>query len=308
MRKQFITICLLCLLPLGVRAQAENERSKNDPIYLKGAVPEVNGKVEFEKIFPYSGTDKHEVFSNLLTWANKRFTPKEDFNARVVYSNEDKGQIVALGEEYLVFSSSTLSLDRTRINYMLTLEVDDAQCKATISRIQYLYDEHRNGGEKYSAEEWITDRMTLNKKGTKLTPITGKFRRKTIDLREELFAAVAQHLPAPQVGAPTPVRPVASAAFLRLKAQGESVEISSDAQAGFTELMGKKYLTLIIENNKIAANALLGQNKEFELETNGQTIHCSIASVKPLTDEQRSLYGERFVNSKAYTVYVCLVK
>ena len=37
--------------------------------------------------------------------------------------------------------------------------------------------ENRDGGERYSAEEWITDDMALNKKKTKLAPICGKFRR-----------------------------------------------------------------------------------------------------------------------------------
>ena len=32
-----------------------------------------------------------------------------------------------------------------------------------MTRIRYWYDEARDGGEKYSAEEWIVDDMALNK-------------------------------------------------------------------------------------------------------------------------------------------------
>ena len=40
-----------------------------------------------------------------------------------------------------------------------------------MTRIRYWYDEARDGGEKYSAEEWIVDDMALNKSKTKLAPI-----------------------------------------------------------------------------------------------------------------------------------------
>ncbi len=42
-------------------------------------------------------------------------------------------------------------------------------------------------GVPYKAEEWITDKEAVNKKGTKLYPRSGKFRRKTIDRVENIF-------------------------------------------------------------------------------------------------------------------------
>ena len=64
----------------------------------------------------------------------------------------------------------------------------------TMTRIRYWYDENRDGGEKYTAEEWITDDMALNKKKTKLAPICGKFRRETIDLKDQLFQSATDAL------------------------------------------------------------------------------------------------------------------
>ena len=49
-----------------------------------------------------------------------------------------------------------------------------------------------DGGEKYSAEEWIVDDMALNKSKTKLAPICGKFRRETIDLKDKLHSESGQ--------------------------------------------------------------------------------------------------------------------
>ena len=63
-----------------------------------------------------------------------------------------------------------------------------------MTRIRYWYDEARDGGEKYSAEEWIVDDMALNKSKTKLAPICGKFRRETIDLKDTLFKSIQDTL------------------------------------------------------------------------------------------------------------------
>ena len=90
--------------------------------------------------------------------------------SRVVYTNEEEGDIAASAEEYIVFSSSALSLDRTRIYYQYLINVTDGVCRMTMTRIRYWYDENRDGGEKYTAEEWIIDDMALNKKKTKLAP------------------------------------------------------------------------------------------------------------------------------------------
>ena len=59
----------------------------------------------------------------------------------------------------------------------------------TITQISYYYNEDMEGknGVPYKAEEWITDKLAVNKKGTKLYPRSGKFRRKTVDRVEEIF-------------------------------------------------------------------------------------------------------------------------
>jgi colicin import membrane protein len=55
-----------------------------------------------------------------------------------------------------------------------------------MSHIKYFYEEERNP-QRYKAEEWITDKEAVNKKNTRLLPLTGKFRRKTIDRKDYLF-------------------------------------------------------------------------------------------------------------------------
>ena len=184
--KKFIALFLICL-PLMAVAQTDNK-------YLEGAVPVKNDKVEFSTELQVPAMTKQQIYDTMLDWANNKFQPKDKFNARVLYTNPQDGSIAVGGEEYIVFSSSALSLDRTRIYYLLSIVCDNGKCQIDMNRIRYWYNEARDGGEKYTAEEWITDEMALNKAKTKLAPVCGKFRKKTIDLKDELFAEMRSAL------------------------------------------------------------------------------------------------------------------
>lgn len=184
--KKLLLMLMLCL-PLWASAQTE-------PKYLAGAVTMNEGKVSFQQEFRAPSLSKQALFDLLLKWGQTRFQPKDDFHARVLYSNETEGTLAIGGEEYLVFSSTALSLDRTRIYYQLYLTCQQGLVNAEMTRIRYWYDEQRDGGQHYNAEEWINDKMALNKSQTKLAPICGKFRRETIDLKDELFKAIQDEL------------------------------------------------------------------------------------------------------------------
>lgn len=183
-------ILFLMLLSLPFIAMAQTE-----PKYLAGAVTLDNdSKVTFKTEIQAPSLTKEQLYDTMLKWATDRFKPEGKFNARVLYTNEDQGTIAAGGEEYLVFSSSALSLDRTRIYYQLFITCEQGKCDIEMTRIRYWYDEARDGGEKYTAEEWIVDDMALNKSKTKLAPICGKFRRETIDLKDQLFKSIQNTL------------------------------------------------------------------------------------------------------------------
>ena len=164
--------------------------SQTDEKYLEGAITLKDGKVNFSTEMIVPAMTQNQIYETTLHWANERFQPNGKMHARVLYQNPEEGSIAIGGEEYIVFSSSALSLDRTRIYYQLKILCETGKCSVEMTRIRYWYDEARNGGEKYEAEEWITDDWALNKSKTKLTPITGKFRKKTIDLKDELFKEI----------------------------------------------------------------------------------------------------------------------
>ena len=161
--KKLLFILLICL-PLTGMAKEKNDNS--NPKYLAGAVTLTDGKVTFNKEIKAPGLSKTAIFTQLLDWAKNRFKPDDKLNSFVAYTNEEKGEIAVQAEEYIVFSSSALSLDRTRIYYQFLIYAKDGICDLTMTRIRYWYDEARDGGEKYTAEEWITDDMALNKKTT----------------------------------------------------------------------------------------------------------------------------------------------
>lgn len=178
-----ILYLLLALLPLSALAQTEAK-------YLEGAVPVKDGKVLFTTEMNVPTLTQQQIYETLTQWAANRFKPDDKFNARILYSNHEDGEIAIAGEEYIVFTSSALSLDRSRIYYHLIINADAGKCNVEMKRIRYWYEENRNGGERIDAEERILDELTINKKKNKLYPIYGKFRMKTIDLKDELFKEI----------------------------------------------------------------------------------------------------------------------
>lgn len=159
--------------------------AQEDQKYLAGAVPEKDGKVVFTKTINVPSLSKDQIYDVMHMWAEKYFSEN---GRRLVYSDKDKGDIAAIGEEYIVFQSTALSLDRSLMSYRVTIECENNAAIIEFTGIRYTYNvSYQREPEKYAAKEWITDKYTLNKKKDKLNRVNGKFRRKTIDFADELF-------------------------------------------------------------------------------------------------------------------------
>ena len=180
------TLFCLCL-PAMLQAQ-----DRDDSKYLAGAVPEVDGKVVFTKEFSIPGMSQDEIYERLLGWMDARLKENEN-TSRVVFSDKEKGQIVGIGDEWIVFSSTALSLDRTKILYQLTVTCQPEKSVLEVEKIRFNY---REGKEKYTAEEWIVDKYALNKAKTKLVRGLAKWRRKTVDFVDDLCLGAAEALSA----------------------------------------------------------------------------------------------------------------
>ena len=194
MRK--IIIALIALLPLLATAQntwempeeQENAVKTNpDQKYLAGAVPVVNGQVVFHTTIAAPGKSARQIYDILHAQMAKMLKEKNQFEqSRFTIENPEKGELAAYYQEWLVFKNKPLVLDRTRLMFNLTVVCKDGSAEVTINRIHYLYDEERNATT-YRAEEWITDEYGLKKDKQKLSRVSGKFRRKTIDRKDYIF-------------------------------------------------------------------------------------------------------------------------
>lgn len=190
-----IILLLMLILPLVAMAQKTKEDKHADK-YLKGAVPTENGIVTFKKTFRVPGQTDAQLYENMLFFIKDNLVVKgiEDAWTRMLSDGKEDGLITARVEEWMVFSKRFLALDQTRFRYQIAVTTGQGAVNITITQVSYLYGEEWNenkptgeGGEIYRAEEWITDEHALNKKGTKVLPKSGKFRRATINRVNEIF-------------------------------------------------------------------------------------------------------------------------
>ncbi len=177
-----------------VKQQKPKEENEEDEKYLEGAVPLVNGNIEWEKTFETANSpdDNYQRMMRLFAAMTKEKNQLPSSNVALV--NESERTIVAHFEEWLVFASNFISIDRTKFIYNIIATCQGNTVNVKLFRISYRYEEERTTKSLIKAEEWITDDVCLNKKKTKLNRISGKFRRKTIDRKDEIFKNIEQTL------------------------------------------------------------------------------------------------------------------
>lgn len=181
---------ILALYTLATPTQAQENTPKNDSKYLAGAVPEIDGKVVFSKTYNIPGMTQQEIFELAHTWM-KNLLKKNNNNSRILFADQERGQIVGTGNHWMIFKETVLTLDQTDFHYQLRIDCQDETCKLQLSKIKYILPD---GKEKQTAEEWIIDKYALNKTKTKLIPGLAKWRRKTVDYADELCLQLAQAL------------------------------------------------------------------------------------------------------------------
>ena len=197
MHMKRLMIALLTLMPLMATAQdntwerveqAPVEKANPDAKYLEpNAVPEIDGKVCWQTVIEAPGKSAQEIYDilkqQLITMTQE---PNQIKNSTLAVHDSINYELGAVFHEWLVFKSAALSLDRTQFNFQLLITCTDGKADVRMTRITYDYDIERKPAH-YTAEEWITDKYAVNKKHTKIYPVSGKFRRKTIDRKDYIF-------------------------------------------------------------------------------------------------------------------------
>lgn len=256
-------LLFLFLLPFCAFAQEDSK-------YMEGAVPEVDGKVIFQTELTSTVLSPEMVYETINKWMHERFSRE---GCRVVYENSEEGQVAAVGEEYIEFSRTVLALDRSRMQYQVTAECKGQSCLLQFKNIRYEYDvTYQREPEKYTAEEWITDKYAIHK--GKLNRISGKFRIKTVDFANQLFADAKKALG------------LNTLEIEEEKAQATIIETPAKS----TDLPGYKSYA-VSELPEIMKSLL--SSSPFSVESNGQTI---ISTGKAEWKGMGTMFGKNIVS------------
>ncbi|MBR5934882.1 MAG: DUF4468 domain-containing protein [Bacteroidaceae bacterium] len=186
--KKFFVALLCSVFSLAIAAQ-----DANSPKYGLGTVPvDDNGTVTFSETFAIpQGMTQDDCYNLLLNWAKGRFAKPYSYSGRILNEDNQTHRFIFHVEEMIVFKRNAVVADESRITYNFSVVVNNGNITVKMTDIKYRYEENREGGgQAFTAEEWITDDEAFNKKKTKFLKRTGKFRIKTIDLKDALFKKV----------------------------------------------------------------------------------------------------------------------
>ena len=178
-----LLLVFLMALSAGVFAQEADMQKYLD----KNAVPVVDGKVVFsDKVDILDGYTSEQVGDIAVKWLDGMLKKNDPQRNRIVLNKDNK--ITAVGYLEVIFTDNAISFDRAFMHCAILVDYSAKECAITVERIKYDY---TDGGKKsvFLAEDYITYENAVNKKGTKLMLITGKFRKGTIDKTDEIFAS-----------------------------------------------------------------------------------------------------------------------
>ena len=155
----------------------------DDPKYLAGAITlNSDGKVVFTLDYDCPGLTAEEIYHRMyrlmdqLTKADGQLA-----GSKIAIVNKAEHKIVTTFKE-------------TEFHYTMVLTCTEGHLHAEMARLYYLYEIDRKTGMKAPAEDVITDKISLNKKKTRLANYYGKFRKKTIDRKDNLFQQIVSAL------------------------------------------------------------------------------------------------------------------
>lgn len=173
-------------------AQVNGAKLKEDPKYLEGAITfDEQDKIVFDTEIEAPGKSAAQLYDLVFDYMSGLTHDKESKASRMALVNKDEHIIVNTMDEWLVFSNSFISLDRTECKYNLIAKITDGKVSLSINHINYIYEEGRQTEFKLPAEEVIIDKVALTKKKNDLARIFGKFRKKTIDRKDQIFNEIA---------------------------------------------------------------------------------------------------------------------
>ncbi len=182
MKKYFLLI-LVVLAPCILSAQ-EDKNSR----YLGGAVPEVNGKVIFQRQISTDQKISDNLFFTLVSrWAEEKFSTLENSGNVLKLSNPVSKQLIKEAVTPLVHRDNAFVFDVVQMHYQIYLQVEDSVCNIALSNITLHYP---SWTKPQTAEELISDKAALNKRKTSMHGYHAKFRKLVVDSVDQVFTSL----------------------------------------------------------------------------------------------------------------------
>lgn len=182
---------------ITTQSNAKSEAMQKIAPYLEGAVPTTaEGIVYFERTMPFSNKTKQQAYNILKGMAEEKIKESQHLNiSRIVSESADT--LVATICEPMYFKRKAWESDSTVIKYQYLATINDNEVSLRIWFINYCYEQSPEQGFNIKAEEWITDKHGLTKDKMNLAKVTGKFRKKTIEYTNDIFATLEDRLQQP---------------------------------------------------------------------------------------------------------------
>lgn len=199
MKRYFLLIALAIGCTMASQAQitapiqeAQTAIENPDAKYLVPLPLEPTGQVYLERIVTLpEGTDTEETFAKLKDWMDRCMKDSRIISSSPVEAEEPYTLQMMVNQD-IVFSQSFLSLDNGQMSYLLQTSLKDGKIILQMRRISFRYNGDNPDRKmlRISAEEYIADKVALNKKGDKIVRAFRKFRVKTVDLIDEYEASL----------------------------------------------------------------------------------------------------------------------
>lgn len=200
------------LVPFVLGAQTDDFNK-----YMSGAVPEVDGKVVFNRYLNVSEFSQGQIYNALAEWAAKKYVGAK---ARMILADPESSTIVVQGYDEIVVR---IGIFPGKVNMISIVKFvcGSGSCVMEVSKVRYTNNPaSKKPTDIITAEEYITDKHALNKTKTKIHKGLGDYRIRTIDVIDET-ALEAQNFihnfyeelakPSKQIAAPSSVRHSAAA-------------------------------------------------------------------------------------------------
>lgn len=196
-------LAVLLLWPASFYAQIrdkENTLDFSDKKYLAGAVPTEDGKVVFNRQLDITGIAPQTAIELTRQWVSGPLA-NDGYNGKIYDIDNNAGSLVINMDGDLVFKSSAFQLDQATISFILDVKFNNNKCMLTFRNIRYLYAINPNNTRRdvIMADNWIVDKEALNKAGTKMYAMNGKFRIRTVQLVDYLTESLRSGLNARDV-------------------------------------------------------------------------------------------------------------